>query len=350
MFVAYPPCEGCQWLSSGQLSDQQSSPWLCSLVNQTRRQFWRHPETFAGVLSWLADWHVTILKFVEIVNSFFFLMWAKIITIKRTKDLNYFNMCAFNLFNTQVSQFEFHYWNKLTFSRHSILLRCTCMSFLSSCFAVLDSLVMVLLKLLYLKTLHASSFLASRAPVTERPTKIVNSMPFSPVLFPRGRRVHRSSLQRSPLCRVGLGILQARGGGGVGGCHHNLSVLDQGKLPSPRGPFRHHRAELEGRDAPMSGESSPNPEPARRCPQLIQARRHSRPMQAPCQPFKSAMKCPHCPCAPRCPCCPRALQCPLLSGSPKSPHFQSAPKCLGFPSVPRTVIYPIFFLGGYGGI
>ncbi len=31
----------CQWLSSGQLSDQQSSPWLCSLVNQTERPFWR---------------------------------------------------------------------------------------------------------------------------------------------------------------------------------------------------------------------------------------------------------------------------------------------------------------------
>ncbi len=28
-------------LSSGQLSDQQSSPWLCSLVNQTERPFWR---------------------------------------------------------------------------------------------------------------------------------------------------------------------------------------------------------------------------------------------------------------------------------------------------------------------
>ncbi len=41
MFVAFPPCEGCQWLSSGQLSDQQSSPWLCSLVNQTERPFWR---------------------------------------------------------------------------------------------------------------------------------------------------------------------------------------------------------------------------------------------------------------------------------------------------------------------
>ncbi len=41
MFVSYPPCEVCQWLSSGQLSDQQSSPWLCSLVNQTERPFWR---------------------------------------------------------------------------------------------------------------------------------------------------------------------------------------------------------------------------------------------------------------------------------------------------------------------
>ncbi len=39
-------------------------------------------------------------------------MWAKIITIKRTKDLNYFSLCAFNLFNTRVSQFELNYWNK----------------------------------------------------------------------------------------------------------------------------------------------------------------------------------------------------------------------------------------------
>ncbi len=54
-------------------------------------------------------------------------MWAKIITIKRSKDLNYFNLCVLNLFNTQVSQFEFNYWNKLTFPRHSNLLRCTCM-------------------------------------------------------------------------------------------------------------------------------------------------------------------------------------------------------------------------------
>ncbi len=40
MFVAYPPCEGCQWLFSGQQSDQQSSPWLCR-VNPTERPFWR---------------------------------------------------------------------------------------------------------------------------------------------------------------------------------------------------------------------------------------------------------------------------------------------------------------------
>ncbi len=53
-------------------------------------------------------------------------MWAKIITIKRTKDLNYFSLCALNLFNTQVSQFELNNWNKWTFPQHSNLLRCTC--------------------------------------------------------------------------------------------------------------------------------------------------------------------------------------------------------------------------------
>ncbi len=53
-------------------------------------------------------------------------MWAKIITIKITKDLNYFSLCALNLFNTRVSQFELNYWNKWTFPRHSNLLRCTC--------------------------------------------------------------------------------------------------------------------------------------------------------------------------------------------------------------------------------
>ncbi len=46
-------------------------------------------------------------------------MWAKIITIKGTKDLNYFSLCVLNLFNTQVSQFEFNYWNELF---HDILI------------------------------------------------------------------------------------------------------------------------------------------------------------------------------------------------------------------------------------
>ncbi len=40
------------------------------------------------------------------------MIWAAIITIKRTKDLNYFSLCALNLFNTRVSQFELNYWNK----------------------------------------------------------------------------------------------------------------------------------------------------------------------------------------------------------------------------------------------
>ncbi len=54
-------------------------------------------------------------------------MGVKIITIKKTKDLNYFSLCSVNLFNTQVSQFELNSWNKWTFPRHSNLLRCTCM-------------------------------------------------------------------------------------------------------------------------------------------------------------------------------------------------------------------------------
>ncbi len=53
-------------------------------------------------------------------------MWAKIITFKRTEDINYFSLCALNLFNTRVSQFELNYWNKWTFPRHSNLFRCTC--------------------------------------------------------------------------------------------------------------------------------------------------------------------------------------------------------------------------------
>ncbi len=53
-------------------------------------------------------------------------MWAKIITIKRTKDLNYFSLFVLNLFNTRVSQFELNYWNKWTFPWHTIFLRCTC--------------------------------------------------------------------------------------------------------------------------------------------------------------------------------------------------------------------------------
>ncbi len=118
MFVAYPPCEGCQWLSFGQQSDQQSSPWLCSLVNQTERLFWRLGNLCRcfELISWLVCHHILIC----------WDCWGKIITIKITNDLNYFSLCALNLFNTRLSQFELIYWNKLTFPRRSNLLRCTC--------------------------------------------------------------------------------------------------------------------------------------------------------------------------------------------------------------------------------
>ncbi len=61
-----------------------------------------------------------------------FFKWAKIITIKITKDLNYFSLCALHLFNTRVSQYELNYWNKWTFPRHSNLFRCTCRALLVS--------------------------------------------------------------------------------------------------------------------------------------------------------------------------------------------------------------------------
>ncbi len=46
--------------------------------------------------------------------------------LKEPKTKNYFSLCALNLFNTRVSQFELNYWNKWTFPRHCNLFRCTC--------------------------------------------------------------------------------------------------------------------------------------------------------------------------------------------------------------------------------
>ncbi len=67
-------------------------------------------------------------------------MWAKIITIKIIKDLNFFSLCALHLFNTQISQFELNYWNKGTFPRHSNLLRCTSSLWIQKCFQTVYSL------------------------------------------------------------------------------------------------------------------------------------------------------------------------------------------------------------------
>ncbi len=66
----HPPCEGCQWLSSGQLSDQQSSPWLCSLVNKTERPFEGSGNICRcfELFSWLACHHILICWDSELVN------------------------------------------------------------------------------------------------------------------------------------------------------------------------------------------------------------------------------------------------------------------------------------------
>ncbi len=60
-------------------------------------------------------------------------MWAKIISIKRTKDLNYFSLCAFNLFNNKFHNLSltaeindlFHniliYWDAPVYASHVAL-------------------------------------------------------------------------------------------------------------------------------------------------------------------------------------------------------------------------------------
>ncbi len=68
------------------------------------------------------------------------------------------------------------------------------------------------------------------------------------------RTVLRSGPQRSPICIICMGVLRSRRVYSSWRRHPQLPVLDRGQLPSPRGPPRHHRTELEGRDPPVSGE------------------------------------------------------------------------------------------------
>ncbi len=73
------------------------------------------PLTLSVVQEWLNKRNTTtVAKFLD--TSVCGGSWCQ-----RIKDLNYFSLCALNLFNTRVSQFELNYWNKLTFPRHSNL-------------------------------------------------------------------------------------------------------------------------------------------------------------------------------------------------------------------------------------
>ncbi len=100
---------------------QRHLTWAKEKKNWTVSQWSKVLFSDESIFFVLVLWSILICWDIELVG--FCLMWAKIITIKITKDLNYFSLCALNLFNTQVSQFELNYWNKGTFPQHSNLLR-----------------------------------------------------------------------------------------------------------------------------------------------------------------------------------------------------------------------------------
>ncbi len=66
--------------------------------------------------------------------------------------------------------------------------------------------------------------------------------------------------------RVFLGVLQARHGDSTWWRHPSLAVLTRGQFPSSRGPPRHHRIKMEGRDPPVSGEC---PAPSQNQPAIV---------------------------------------------------------------------------------
>ncbi len=78
------------------------------------RSFSVHYESFTSDCVYLSG-YLAAFNFEELNDAFQLTMkrlykkFCKIYTIKRSKDLNYFSMCALNLFNTRVSQFELNY-------------------------------------------------------------------------------------------------------------------------------------------------------------------------------------------------------------------------------------------------
>ncbi len=68
MFVSSPPCEGLSMIVFWTTVRSAVFPMIVSPSEPNWEIILKAQETFAGVLSWLADWHVTIFKLVEIVN------------------------------------------------------------------------------------------------------------------------------------------------------------------------------------------------------------------------------------------------------------------------------------------
>ncbi len=135
-------------------------------------------------------------------------MWAKIITINRTKDLNYFSLCALNLFNTQVSQFELNYWNRWTFPQHSNLLRCTCLCYFLFYFMYFIKIFVYILfykifYYLYTNCIYAFCFLFPHLLFSIPSPKLITFH------FPFGRDKRRHRLMRCALRKAFWLILES---------------------------------------------------------------------------------------------------------------------------------------------
>ncbi len=85
---------------------------------QIRASFVFHLETKVLESGWRVEKLIAQVAWSPVLS--FHSLWSN-----PNPNLNYFSLCALNLFNTRVSQFDLNYWNKWTFPRHSYLLRCT---------------------------------------------------------------------------------------------------------------------------------------------------------------------------------------------------------------------------------
>ena len=133
---AFPPCWGCQWWFSAQLSGQKSSPWLWILLKQAERPFKGSGTLFRcfGLISWLECDTLSLQygTFSQYSNFLRFWIWgfqklyAIIFKMITNKGLEYLTLHVMSLHNVLVWPFKLNYWNTWTFARYSNFLSMTC--------------------------------------------------------------------------------------------------------------------------------------------------------------------------------------------------------------------------------